>query len=237
VPAPEDPEGQASRMRLGKKEKMAFMSWLVSPAGTRPMPYLRSFEPQIQTRAMLWFNQARRGRFIPPAKFKRIYVPSAPFVKIIALRRYARTFRLQTFVETGTFLGETTAAVADLFQRCFTIELSDELHARAVRRFSDATHVVCLQGDSGVTLPRVLNEIAAPALFWLDAHHSGGDTANAGYDPISKELTSIYLHSVKTHVILVDDARGHDVARIAREAPSSHEVMVRNDIIRIFPRA
>jgi hypothetical protein len=104
-------------------------------------------------------------------------------------------------------------------------------------RFSDATHVVCLQGDSGVTLPRVLNEIAAPALFWLDAHHSGGDTANAGYDPISKELTSIYLHSVKTHVILVDDARGHDVARIAREAPPSHEVMVRNDIIRIFPRA
>jgi hypothetical protein len=236
----EDREGQrASRMRSGKREKLAFVNWLVSPAGTRPMPYLRSFEPQIRTKAMLWFNQARRGRFISPAKFDRIYVPSAPFVKAIALRRYARTFGLETFVETGTFRGETTAAVADLFQRCFTIELSGELHARAVRRFSDALHVVCLQGDSGVTLSRVLNQIAAPALFWLDAHHSGGDTANAGYDPIFEELASIYRHPVRTHVILVDDARGHDVARIAREAPPSHELMVRNDIvrIRIFPRA
>ncbi len=75
-----------------------------------------------------------------------------------------------------------------------------------------------------------------PALFWLDAHHSGGVTANAGYDPIFEELKSIYMHPIKRHVIPVDGARGHAVEGIIREAPPSHKATVRNDIIRIVPR-
>jgi hypothetical protein len=223
-------------MRGSRQEKLIFINWLVSPAGTRPMPYLRSFKPRLQTSAMLWFSDTRGGRVSSPTKFRRIYIPAPPFVKAIALRRYARTFALETFVETGTFFGDTTAAVADLFGRCFTIELSHELHSQAVKRLSGLRNVRCLQGDSGVELSRVLTEIDTPALFWLDAHHSGGVTANAGYDPIFKELKSIYMHSIKTHVILVDDARGHDVERIIREAPPSHKATARNDIIRIMPR-
>ncbi len=185
---------------------------------------------------MLWFNETRRGRLSSPAKFRRIYIPAPPFVKVIALRRYARTFALDSFIETGTCFGETTAALAHLFDRCITIELSHELHSQAVKRFSGLRNVRCLQGDSGVVLSRVLAEIDKPALFWLDAHHSGGVTANAGYDPIFEELKCIYMHSIKKHVILVDDARGHAVERIISEAPPSHKATVRNDIIRIVPR-
>ena len=184
---------------------------------------------------MLWFDQMRGGRLLSPTSFNRIYVPAPPSVKIIALRRYARTFKLNSFVETGTFLGDTTAAVANLFDLCVTIELAPELHAQATKRLSSLGHVSCLLGDSGAVLSRVLSDVRAPTLFWLDAHHSGGMTANAGYDPIFEELRSIYAHFVHGHVILVDDARGHDVGRIIRETPPSYTATVRNDIIRIVP--
>ena len=61
-------------------------------------------------------------------------------------------------------------------------------------------------------------------------------TANAGYDPIFEELKCIYMHSIKRHVIPVDDARGYAVEGIIREAPPSYKATVRNDIIRIVPR-
>lgn len=222
-------------MRPTKKQKRAFIDWLTSPAGTRPEPFLRPFTPGMCTRASLRIQHLLgRKRMLPGSK--RLYLPSPPFVKVIALRRYARHFGLQVFIETGTAAGETTAGVADLFQRCTTIELSEHLHARAASRFARLPHVLCLRGDSGIVLEQVLAQLGEPALFWLDAHASGGDTADAGYDPIFKELAAIYAHPVEGHVILIDDARGHHVEKIAGEAPASHEVAIRNDIIRIVPR-
>jgi hypothetical protein len=155
---------------------------------------------------------------------------------VLALRQYARAYGATVFVETGTATGQTTALVADLFQRCATIELSKALHARALANLAEFPHVSCLQGDSGVVLRQVLERIDVPALFWLDAHASGGTTADAGYDPIDKELEAIYAHPVQGHVILIDDARGHTVSKIIANVLASHEASVRNDIIRIVPR-
>src|SRR5262249_10931676 len=102
-----------------------------------------------------------------------------------------------------------THAVADLFQRCYTIELSPELHRRTQIRPSHLSHVTCIRGERGAELPRILAHVDESALFWLDAHASGGQTADAGFDPILRELDAIYRHPVKRHVILIDDARGH----------------------------
>jgi hypothetical protein len=56
--------------------------------------------------------------------------------------------------------------------------------------------------------PRVLASIQQPALFWLDAHYSGGVTALGDtVSPISSELDVVLGHAVKGHVVLVDDAR------------------------------
>jgi len=94
--------------------------------------------------------------------------------------------------------------------------------------------VTCIEGESGSELPKVLQNIGEPALFWLDAHATGNNTADAGFDPLFKELDAIYRHGVKSHVILIDDASGREDT-VMRGAPSHYRASVRNNIIRIVP--
>jgi hypothetical protein len=169
---------------------------------------------------------------VPPG---RIFLPSPPIAKVRAIRFHARRFDIRSFVETGTYYGDTTAAVADAFDRCVTIELSPQLHARAAARFSSDVKIECYQGDSGSLLSGIIKSLSGPAIFWLDAHHSGGVTANAGYDPILSELSAI-IDDRRGHVVLIDDARGHVIETINEIVAPNHILTVRNDIIRITPR-
>ena len=140
----------------------------------------------------------RAGRPIPPP----------PDMKRRIVRAYARTEGLAVFIETGTYYGETIAVVADLFPRVVSIELSPKYHALARQRFADKPHVELLHGDSGEVLQGVLATLDRPALFWLDGHYSGDDTARGALEtPLLAELRAILAHRVKGHVVLIDDAR------------------------------
>jgi hypothetical protein len=220
--------------RINRGDKIRLVNWMASPLGPKPVPFLRKFKPRRSARLALALRNTLSGRPMHPRRFACLYIPSTPFVKVIALRHHAKAFNTRVFVETGTCHGDTIDAVADVFQRCYTIELSPELHVQAHKRLAHYPHVACVEGESSTELPRVLQHLDEPALFWLDAHFAGGNTANAGFDPIFKELDSIYRHAVKRHVILIDDARGHDEA-IWNCVPSHYRATVRNDIIRIVP--
>jgi hypothetical protein len=219
-----------------RANKVAYVRWLTSSKGTKPEPYLRSFAPSLSTRVMLWVDDLRSGHIAKPRKIGRLYVPSPPMAKVCAIRWYARHYKPRFFIETGTFMGDTTAAVADLFEQCFTIELSDQLFQRASERFSKTGNVRCLQGDSGRVISDLIRSgLSGPALFWLDAHASGGVTADAGYDPIFAELEAIFAAASTEHVILIDDARGHQIDKICQMVPLGRSFTVRNDIMRIAP--
>ena len=70
------------------------------------------------------------------------------------------------------------------------------------------SHIRVHHGDSEVALPRILDELNEPCLFWLDAHYSGGFTGKGRLEtPIINELNAIFEHHIKTHVVLIDDAR------------------------------
>jgi hypothetical protein len=113
-----------------------------------------------------------------------------------------------TLVETGTALGDTIQAVKGDFQQIYSIELSETLYQRAVKRFARFDHIHLLQGDSGVLLPEVARQLNAPALFWLDAHYSAGPTAKGDKDsPILNEMSAVLMLGAPDHVILIDDAR------------------------------
>ena len=89
------------------------------------------------------------------------------------LHETLRFHRLQVAIETGTFLGDTTAFLAERCDRVTTIELDPGLAARARDRFSHRVGVTVLEGDSGKLLGGVLAGVDEPALFCSDGHFSG----------------------------------------------------------------
>ena len=225
IPGRNKTSAGGTSVRQSTGDKIALMQWAISPEGPPAKPFLRVFKPRAAFFARIGMSDPDRT----------IFLPCPPFVKIIAIRRYARVYALRSFVETGTYLGHTMSGVNDVFDQCYTLELSTELHARALALFADRRHIHCVQGDSGVALSQILQEILEPTLFWLDAHSSGGITADAGYNPIYHELDAIYSHPVRGHVILADDARGLDIERIRQNVPPGNIVSVQNDIVRIVP--
>ncbi|HTY94091.1 MAG TPA: hypothetical protein VMC02_09395, partial [Steroidobacteraceae bacterium] len=86
---------------------------------------------------------------------------------------------LQEFIETGTFRGDTAAWAARHFARVTTIEWAESYHAAAQQRFRATPGVRALRGHSVEVLEAIVPELKAAALFWLDAHWSGGDTAGS----------------------------------------------------------
>jgi hypothetical protein len=179
----------------------------------------------------------RSGRPVPPPEV----------IKRRILATYGSAFKTATLIETGTFLGDTVHALRHRFKAIFSIELSNELAAKAKHRFQGHSHIHILQGDSGEVLPQILSNISTRALFWLDGHYSGGVTAQGKLDtPVMKELRTILAHSVKDHVVLIDDARLFDgtndypAVEELRELLVSnrpdHSFSVSNDIIRFHPK-
>ncbi len=68
-----------------------------------------------------------------------------------------------------------------------------------------------LQGDSATLLPGVLESLDGPALFWLDGHYMGGESGRGTEDtPVIAEMTALFAHPVRGHVVLIDDARLFD---------------------------
>lgn len=166
--------------------------------------------------------------------------PKVPhFVKQRTVRQYARQFKVQVLVETGTNFGQMITATQDLFRDLYSIELDEWRYQLAQRKFG-GPQVHPLLGDSGQVLPELIQKISEPCLFWLDGHD--GDVSA----PIRTELDAILRHSVPGHVVLIDDARWFDGrgdyptvdelrAWAARRYPGGATLEVRDDIIRIHP--
>ncbi len=133
--------------------------------------------------------------------------PPSHWAKQQLVKRYATDHQLSVFVETGTYLGDMVFAMQNQFRQLYSIELSPLFYEAATTRFKGFEHIKILQGDSGEVLKDLVPTLESRALFWLDGHYSGGQTAKGAKDcPIYEELKSI-LSSPLNHVILIDDAR------------------------------
>ncbi|ACL64007.1 conserved hypothetical protein [Anaeromyxobacter dehalogenans 2CP-1] len=88
-----------------------------------------------------------------------------------------------------------------------TIEASEALFAKARASLAPIENVEVVRGDSREVLRRIVPALPAPAVFWLDAHWSGGETYGAGDEcPVLEEL-GIVLGAPVEHAVLIDDAR------------------------------
>ncbi len=135
-------------------------------------------------------------------------VPPPHVVKQLLIRTNAAARGIGTLIESGTFRGDMVDAMIPFFEKIVSIELADELAAKASERFASFPHVLIQNGDSSALLPQALDSTTGPCIFWLDGHYSGGDTARGETcTPVWNELAAILKHPVKQHVTIIDDAR------------------------------
>ena len=146
------------------------------------------------------------------------------------------------FLETGTYYGDTVAAIKDMYRSVISIEVDPALQQKACVRFSGDSKVQIVLGDCAKKLPEILATLLEPAVFWLDGHYSGGETGKGEIeDPILISLSQIAAHPVKGHVIFIDDARTFDgregrpdisaVFNSIKKIDSRYIIRVQNDII------
>ena len=137
-----------------------------------------------------------------------------PEIKWYYLARTLKDFGLDTFIESGTSAGDTTARMLiEGATRVYTIEAWRQAFTEACQRFYADERVDLRFGDSGELLHEILRDNGGrPALFWLDAHYSGDGTAQLDKQtPIVAELKAIAEDDCDGHCIVIDDARGFGV--------------------------
>lgn len=113
-----------------------------------------------------------------------------------------------TFIETGTFMGDTSHMASQIFNKVHTIEIFEPLYVQACQRFQN-TNVEVHLGDTTQVLPTILPNATQNVVFWLDGHNSGPGTGVGQVDfPLLQECELIDKHFVgKEALILIDDVR------------------------------
>lgn len=172
-------------------------------------------------------------------------LPPPHIVKARTVLDCARRRGIGVLIETGTFEGEMVRKCLGAFRVIHTIELSPR-YARAAReKFSGRAHVHVHEGDSALRLPEIIANLREPAVFWLDGHFSGGETARGASDtPLAAELDAIARHPVRGHVVLIDDARHlgtgeyptlEQVTAMLRAIDAGAKIEVADDVVRMEP--
>lgn len=137
--------------------------------------------------------------------------PSPQFIKYFVLQKWGGN---QTWIETGTYLGDTTTFLAKNCKMVYSIEASEYFATKALKKFSTRDNIKIIKGLSEEMLPELLDSLTSTEkkdiTFWLDGHYSGGNTFHGPNDtPISQELATITgnLQNFSSVTVLVDDVR------------------------------
>ncbi len=140
---------------------------------------------------------------LKPAKSKEHAMSlTQPFLSEIA-----SLFSADTFIETGTARGSTTAVARKVFKTVHTIEINKKLFDYGKRRFRKYGNVHLYHGDSTHILPQILPAITGKPVFWLDGHNSPGMGQGAVNTPLLEELAIIKQSGITNGILLIDDIR------------------------------
>ena len=159
-----------------------------------------------------WSNRLRARLLATREWKKRRYAPPSPaYVKAEVLLRNGTADAI--WVETGTYLGDTTDLLSRHARQVYSIEPAPLLYRQAAERFRTVPHVRILAGTSEEQLPKLLPTLSGDVNFWLDGHYSAGMTYQGKVDtPIVAELSCIEAQRQRYRniVVLIDDVRCFD---------------------------
>jgi hypothetical protein len=133
--------------------------------------------------------------------------PNGTNVPVRLAERLRDRLGIRDFVETGTYRGGTVRIMSPRFERIHTVELQPAIYEATKERLSNLTNVDFRLGDTEAHLPDILSRLNGPALIWLDAHWSAGETGKTDTQcPLLRELAIVY-GTRSDHVVMIDDAR------------------------------
>jgi hypothetical protein len=84
-----------------------------------------------------------------------------------------QSHQIASVVETGTWLGSTTKALASMVPIVYTIEVDSHSYAQATQNLAAVPNVRQYFGASQNVLPTLLPHVPRPTLYFLDAHWHG----------------------------------------------------------------
>jgi len=113
------------------------------------------------------------------------------------VRRLVGRYGIQSAVETGTYQGATTRALAAMVPAVYTIDIDPGFYAESRERLADVPGVRQFCGASQDILPGLLPQISRPALYYLDAHWNG-------HYPLPREVEIIALHDPQPVIVMHD---------------------------------
>lgn len=114
------------------------------------------------------------------------------------------------WIETGTYLGDTSKSLSKRAPKVITLEPSQELYEYSRSRLKPIKNIDCLLGSSEEQFTKALELVSKKANIWLDGHYSGDVThLGATETPLLFELQVITEHLPKftTLRIFIDDIR------------------------------
>ena len=134
--------------------------------------------------------------------------PSPHSVKMAVLERYGSPD--STWIETGSYLGETASRLSRISKQVHSIEPEKTLFEFVSWRYKKIDNLKFYYGSSEKVLENLVRVQNSNTCFWLDGHFSG-DITYRGHDssPIIFELNVIekYLADLENVRVLVDDVR------------------------------
>ena len=156
-----------------------------------------------------WLKLIKRKIIPKGSKWRRSNYesPSPQYVKLGILK--SNSLQNATWIETGTYLGDTTSKLSKIAKNVISIEPQTELSLFAATRLKRRANVEIINATSESCIANVLEGVNGPACFWLDGHYSGDVTFQGSeISPIVTELAAIsnYLRIHKV-VVFVDDFR------------------------------
>lgn len=117
------------------------------------------------------------------------------------------SFDVSSFVETGTFKGETAVWASKEFKQVYTIELSKSIYQEVTAKYGHIKNIEFLFGHTKEKLSEVVSKLRGSAIFWLDAHWSGGETYGESDECPLLEEVEVINRCPYDCLILIDDAR------------------------------
>ncbi len=119
--------------------------------------------------------------------------------------KLVKQFGIKTILETGTYYGDTTVALANFNIPVYTIEINHIYFNEALKKLRYFRNVFQYLGNSSVVMKEIIikAEIEKPILFFLDAHWYD-------YNPLLDELETISQLKLNNSVIAIHDFKVPD---------------------------